>query len=89
MCLRGGPPYGVPIEDDTFEQYPDEVKQAWVTFDGWWHTVNAAFQVRKSDMPDDASQAMATILEAPIPGFEGKTGRDSCYMVNVLSMMEE
>lgn len=32
----GGPPYGIPIEEETHNKYSQKVKDAWVLFDKWF-----------------------------------------------------
>lgn len=84
----GGHPNGIPIPSEVHEQYPENVKTAWETFHQWWTQVNSGDkQPSRGNMPKDVAQAMNTILEAPIPGYDGATGADSCYMVNVLARL--
>lgn len=95
MCMGHGygPPFGIPIEQDTFDQYSPELKVAWETFDAWWteaHQKADGDSVSRSSMPQGVRQAMELILTTPIPGYEGEfTGADSCYMVGVNSMMTD
>ena len=43
--------------------------------------------VDRKSMPADVKAAMDLILKTPIPGYEGYTCADSCYMVGVRMMM--
>lgn len=83
------PPYGLPIPEEVHNQFPIEVQAAWTAFDKWWKSAprNEDGLVKKSDMPEPVSQAMSLILEAPIPGADGATGADSCYMIGVQGSM--
>lgn len=90
MCMgMFGPPYGVPISEEVHQLFPPKVKKAWETFDTWWKAKQGDGPIQHSDMPEDVSMAMQTILEAPIPGTDGLTGAASCYMVGVQSQMED
>lgn len=86
---RRGPCLGIPIEDDTFEKYPDNVKEAWLILDKWVLNIhkNLGRDITQDDvdkMSGKVKQAMNLVNEASIPGFEGKKGKDSCYMVSFL-----
>ena len=81
----GSPPHGIPIPESIHEQYPDEVKEAWATFDAWWKQLQGP--AHRSDMPAEVVVAMETILAAPIPVYEGVTGADSCYMIAVQAQL--
>lgn len=89
----GGPLFGIPIEKETHDLYSDDLKAAWIKFDAWWKnaqesTPDGELVVRES-MPADVEDAMNLILETPIPGIEGATGADSCYMIGVMSQMTD
>ncbi|KKU11037.1 MAG: hypothetical protein UX65_C0002G0029 [Parcubacteria group bacterium GW2011_GWB1_46_8] len=87
MCRThsfGGPPYGIPIPAEVYEQFPQNVKDAYKTFDDWWQNVLALDNpVSRKDMPANIAEALETIKAAPIPGHEGATGADSCYINGV------
>ncbi len=85
MCMMGigGPPHGIPIEDDIHEQYSPEMKVAWNTFHSWWKEHFNGNPISKSTMPPEVSKALKQIAEAPIPTYEGFTGVDSCYVIGV------
>ncbi|MFH1898898.1 MAG: hypothetical protein ABIJ82_00290 [Patescibacteria group bacterium] len=86
MCMMGmgGPPHGIPITDDVHEQYSPEMKATWDTFHDWWKkNFNGDAPVSKSTMPPEVAEALKKITEAPIPGYEGSTGVDSCYVIGV------
>lgn len=92
MCfsMHQGPPFGVPIPDETHEKFPPEVKAAWEKFDGWWKQAqDGEVEMSRSAMPADVRQAMETIKSSPIPDSEGYTGADSCYMVGVEGQLED
>ena len=95
MCCGcgGGPPYGIPIEADTQALYSDELNAAWNKFDAWWQKAlqeNSDFEpIDRKLMPEDVKAAMELIKETPIPGFEGFTGADSCYIIGVEMQMTE
>ncbi len=77
-------PVGIPIPDEVHDLFPDNVKEAWKVFDGWWQGQGASGgPIKRSAMPDEVKAAEKVILEAPIPGYGGATGKDSCYMVFV------
>jgi len=89
MC-RGalfGPPHGIPIPSEIHEQFPKRVKEAWNTFDEWWKSVEKP--ASKATMPKKVGNAMQIILNAPIPGHEGATGADSCYIAGVQMQMTD
>lgn len=79
-CTHAGPPYGIPISPEIHEQYSDQLKAAWETFHSWWKVQDGT--PRRSNMPEDVSEAMKLICESPIPGMD-ETGEMSCYMVGV------
>jgi len=84
-----GPCLGIPIEGDTFEKYPDNVKEAWLILDKWVINIHKKLNrdVTQEDMgkmPEKVKEAMELINKTPIPDFEGVTGKDSCYMVSLL-----
>ncbi|KKS31290.1 MAG: hypothetical protein UU94_C0015G0013 [Candidatus Collierbacteria bacterium GW2011_GWB2_42_12] len=94
MCSGRGmyPPYGIPIPVEVHERYSEEVKLAWLTFHSWWQEVmadNDGELIDRTKMPEKVKAAMQLILETPIPGYEeeGYTGKDSCYMIGVGSLM--
>jgi hypothetical protein len=96
MCCCGsfgGPPYGIPIEEETHNLYSDELKAAWFLFDDWFKKAQDEADgdlIDRSSMPEDVKSAMELILETPIPGFEGGfTGKDSCYMIGVESQLTD
>lgn len=91
MCMRfGGPPYGIPIPQDIHDQYPGKIKKAWEVFDKWWQKAQkSGGPIRRSDMPKGVTRAMQDILEAPIPGHDGATGADSCYMIGVQAQLAD
>lgn len=90
MCFNMyGPPYGIPIPPEVHDQYAQGVKDAWETFDRWWKSFKDAEDLpTRKNMPQDVAHAMTTILEAPIPGEDGATGKDSCYMISVLAQLD-
>ncbi len=79
-------PRGIPILPEEHEQYPDVVKRAWEKFHEWW--VDQPRPANRADMPQDVANAMDTILQAPIPGHPGATGKDSCYMIGVQQSLQ-
>lgn len=82
MCMGySGPPFGIPIPPDIHEQYSDELKAAWETFDAWWKKDHEGLPSR-SQMPQDVAEAMNLICETEIP-TTGENGDKSCYMVSV------
>ncbi len=90
MCDCGGMGYfdlprGIPITQETHNGYSPELQAAWTRFNDWWHKVadDQDGPISQSSMPPEVKADMDTILAAPIPGFEGVTGADSCYMINV------
>jgi hypothetical protein len=86
MCCGGGLPYGIPIEEEVHNQFSEPVKEAWKLFNDWWTKVyiEAHFVfVDESTMPADVKAARELILETPIPGYDGYTCKDSCYMIGV------
>jgi len=96
MCGCGGfgePPFGIPISDEVHKQYSDELKKAWVAFDNWFKQAQESSDgelIIRETMPKDVADAMQLILDTSIPGYEGSyTGKDSCYMVYVLSRMTD
>ena len=90
MCMGfSGPPYGVPIPPEVYDQYSPELKAAWESFDGWWKRVGSGGKaVSKADMPADVKKAFDLICETEIPGHEGVKGSASCYMVVVAEAFE-
>lgn len=88
MCQSVGRHAGIPIQDFTFKQYSAELQAAWNSLDSWLKgRQNDNLSLSKSEMPDDIVSAYNLIKETPIPGFEGHTGKDSCYIVNFDSML--
>ena len=89
----GGPPYGIPIEDETHEQYSPELKAAWAKFDEWFKKAQEFTPcdepIIRETMPKDIKMAMDLILKTPIPGYPGYTGADSCYMSGVEMQISE
>jgi len=85
----GPPPHGIPIPMEVHELFPEEVKEAWAKFHAWYEEVprDENGQISRSHMPREVKEAMKVVLEAPIPGYDGHTGEDSCYMVGVLSYL--
>ncbi len=87
MCMRsycGGPPYGIPIPHEVHEQFPEEIKSAWETFNDWWQNVLAAGNlISRKNMPKNIARAYEIMKAAPIPGYDGATGEDSCYIQGV------
>ncbi len=79
-------PYGIPITSDIHEKFPDDVKEAWEIFHEWWvKTFDGAHPVNLSKMPLEVSEAFEKMKDAPIPDFDGATGKDSCYIKGVLA----
>lgn len=90
MCMPIPRPVGIPIPEEIHEQFPDEVKQAWETFNNWWQEqTTQTDSPKRSDMPAEVREAEEIILNAPIPTMDGPTGRDSCYMVFVQSALQD
>lgn len=90
MCFGViSPPHGIPITKETSDLYPPEVRDAWKTFHKWWGEHFDGDCASRSHMTPEVQEAMHTILEAPIPGFEGATGGDSCYMVMVQNLLTD
>ena len=85
MCLgMMQPPYGIPINAETHEKFSDEVKKAWVTFHNWWQqNFDGSNPVSRASMPPEVAAAFQKMKETPIPGYDGATGEDSCYVVGV------
>lgn len=84
MCFGMFVPHGIPIPDDIHQQYPEDVKKAWALFDDWWHKhFTGDAPVNRSSMPKEVATAFDTIKNAPIPGYDGATGADSCYVIGV------
>lgn len=84
MCMRSYP-RGIPIPDEVHQQYSEELKACWRTFDDWWHSVEG--EVSKDDMPEEVLQAYNKINETEIPGT-GQPGSASCYMIGVKSFLK-
>lgn len=95
MCIGYIPrrPIGIPITHDIQEQYAQEVQQAWDLFDKWWKAeeqqaiLEQGKQISYSQMPEDIKAAFELIMNTPIPGHPGHTGKESCYLTGVQSMM--
>lgn len=70
----GGPPYGVPIEEETHNQYSQEVKDAWVKFDAWFK---------------EAYKEAESRFEAAAENFEHSEGRNlTLKEINNLSLID-
>jgi hypothetical protein len=86
----GVPPFGIPITDDIQKLYPPEIQKAWRIFDCWWgKNFDGANQVSRSKMSSKVSEALKQITETPIPGCDGLTGEDSCYVVSVNNFLTD
>ena len=84
MCMGracGTPNGGIPIQRHTHEQFPKEVQDAWEKFHNW--VMEQVRPVSRASMPPDISEAYTMMKEAPIPGYEGSYGKDSCYVHGV------
>lgn len=79
MCMQPFP-RGIPIPDEVFQKYSEELKSHWKTFDDWWHSVEG--EVSKDDMPEEVLEAYNKINETEIPGTD-QPGSASCYMIGV------
>jgi hypothetical protein len=90
-CGFGTRQFGIPIEEETYNLYSDELKAAWKLFDTWLKMTqekSAGKLIDPRSMPKEVKFAMNLILKTPIPGLEGRyTGKDSCYMIGVISQM--
>jgi hypothetical protein len=82
-----GPPYGIPLLRETVEQMPADVQKAWDVFDAWWHKQFKGAPVSRSTMTPEAKEALEKILASPIPGYDGVTCAESCYMVEVMELL--
>lgn len=82
MCSGGGcnPSRGIRIVAEIHDQFPQEVKDAWQVFYDWLIEQDDA--IRKN-MPENVAAAYKIMCEAPIPGYEGLTGKDSCFVIEV------
>jgi hypothetical protein len=80
MCGGFHGPMGIPITKDLHEQLPEETKKAFETFHAWFTDQE---RPKRTDMPDEVAKALATIKETPIPGYEGHTCAESCYVRGV------
>lgn len=92
MCHSFDPPFGIPIPKEIHEQFPADVKKAWKTFHEWWQEANASITeglVDSKSMPTNVRAAYDLINKTPIPGYDGATGADSCYMIGVKTQMSE
>jgi hypothetical protein len=89
--MNNSPPYGIPIPHEIHEQYSDELKAAWETFNTWWQEALADSDgtVSRGSMPEDVTLAMKLILTTPIPTYDNATGADSCYMVGVQGLLTD
>lgn len=84
MCMGygfGTPNGGVPIPMRIHDQFSPEVKEAWVTFDGWWQSQDPP--ASRASMPLLVAQAFEIMKNAPIPEYDGYFGKDSCYVRGV------
>lgn len=92
-CGCCGMQMGIPIEDETHNLYSAELKEAWAKFDAWWKQAQESTKefelIDRKTMPADVKAAMELILKTPIPGWDGYTGADSCYMIGVQMMMTD
>lgn len=83
MCMRSMP-YGIPIEEETHEQFPQEVKDAWEDFHEWWvRNFDGYHPIKWSDVPAKIKADFDIMCAAKIPGYDGATGKDSCYVIGV------
>lgn len=74
----------IPIPDEVYERFPQEVKTAWETFNDWWQDVLALGNpVSHKDMLENVAKAYEIMKAAPIPGYDDATGKDSCYVHGV------
>lgn len=88
MCQMMGTPYGgIAILQETHDQFPQDVKDAWAKFHAWWSKQEET--PKTSDMPADVAAALQTMRDAPVPGQDGLFGRDSCYVKGVERLMAE
>jgi hypothetical protein len=88
MCCYMSMPCGIPIPDQVHNQYPKNVRDAWEKFDTWWHQhYTGDGPVYRSTIPADILEALRIITEAPIPGYNGATGADSCYVIGVTGLI--
>lgn len=83
-------PKGIPISAAVHEQFPDDVKAAWDVLNNWWQDAREKSKgelIPMSTMPARAKEAMELINRTPIPGYDGYTGADSCYMQGVVGRL--
>ncbi len=87
MCMGrnfGGPLYGIPIPHEIHERFPEEIKNAWETFNDWWQNVLAdGNPISRKNIPENIVEAYEIMKAAPIPEHDGATGADSCYVYGV------
>jgi len=89
MGLFCGLPYGLPVTGEMHDQMPENVKTSWALFNEWWEKAlrDDDGKVSRKDMPEDVVQAMHVVLQASIPGYDGCTMEESCYMIGVQSLL--
>jgi len=75
---------GIPITKELIQKFPKEVQQAWKVFDEWWHKQDS-WPVKGKNMPEEVQKAFEIMKKAPIPGHEGCTGKDFCYIRGVMN----
>ena len=76
---------GIPIQEHIHDQFPQNVKDAWVKFDEWWS--NQTDPISRKNMPTEISEAYSVMKEAPIHGLEEWSGKDSCYIIEAENRM--
>jgi len=75
-------PRGIPIPGHIHDQFPDNVKEAFETFDAWWKQQTNR-PVKRDTMPSEIAAAFQTIKQAEIPEHEDTTCEESCYVIGV------
>jgi len=89
MYMNVGHP-GIAILDEIHKKYPKNVQKAWEILNSWVKKAQVDSEdgyIKRSDMPKDVREAMQLILDTLIPGYEGATGKDSCYMIKLCSAL--
>ena len=83
MCMCGmRRPRGIPIPGYIHDQFPDNVKDAFSTFDaGWKQQTNRP--VKRDTMPPEVATTFQTIKQAEIPEHGTTTCEESCYVLGV------